>query len=144
MGKREMKPDRDIDHLHPIMRPLVRTLLATLYPHTWKGEDGRSYGWAMFEGYRSPEAQHMLFTETKSTHVDAWGSAHQFGLAVDIVPCTLDPQGARTLQDWSWARTHPWAKMHVDAAHCGLITPLAWDMPHVEHPIWLSIPHRHV
>jgi len=139
-----MKPDRSIENLHPLMRQPVRDLLAVLHPIRWTGAGDVPYMWALFEGYRSPEQQHYLFTETRNTHADAWHSAHQFGMAVDIVGCTVDAQGNPTLDGWSWATENPWPKMHFHAIKSGLTAPLAWDQAHVELPAWQTFRSLHI
>lgn len=136
-----MKPDRSIPNLHPLMRPLMYELMPLLSQHTWTTPNGRTYCWALYEGYRSPELQHKLFTETHSTKVDAWHSAHQYGLAADIVPCLADNRGFPTFQGWDWNDDHPWAEMHTHAIHIGLTAPIAWDQAHIQHPVWEKIRH---
>ena len=139
-----MKPDRSIENLHPLMRQPVRDLLAVLHPIRWKGEDGVTYMWALYEGYRSPEDQHYLFTETRNTHADAWHSAHQFGMAVDIVGTPPDAGGHPTLGGWSWSKLNPWPEMHFHAHKCGLTSPLAWDQAHIELGAWQTFRSLHI
>lgn len=56
----------------------------------------------IFEGYRSPERQDLLFNQkTGATDAKAWSSWHQYGLAVDMV---FGGPGK-----WSWVG--PYAKV---------------------------------
>lgn len=82
-----------------------------------------------FEGLRSPIKQEELFRQRPPvTHVGAWHSAHQYGLAVDFVPHN---RGV-----WSWSEDHEWFFLRDSAAQFGLENPYDWDRAHVEHPLW--------
>lgn len=94
-----------------------------------------------FEGLRSPDRQlHLLSKGT--TKVGPWKSAHQYGLAVDYVPRRLvfgsELSGVR---DWHWPPVEhdDWEVLAELASAHGLITPIKWDKPHVEHPYWKQI-----
>lgn len=84
-----------------------------------------------FEGYRSPEYQNYLFHVKKTTKARAFQSAHNYGLAVDYV--------AFQNGKWSWDDAHEWHIMAFEAQQRGLMTPIKWDKPHVQHPIWYQI-----
>lgn len=84
-----------------------------------------------FEGYRSPERQNYLFHVMKTTKARAFQSAHNYGLAVDFVPWV---NGA-----WSWDEHHDWKALEFCASQRGLLRPLKWDLPHIEHPIWFAV-----
>ena len=84
-----------------------------------------------FEGYRSPERQNYLFHVMKTTKARAFQSAHNYGLAVDFVPF-VDGK-------WSWDNHHDWEALRYLASQRGLLTPIKWDLPHVEHPIWFAV-----
>lgn len=84
-----------------------------------------------FEGYRSPERQNYLFHVMKTTKARAFQSAHNYGLAVDFVPWV---NGA-----WSWDQHHDWKALAFCADQRGLFRPLAWDLAHIEHPIWYAV-----
>lgn len=133
-----MKPNREVSDLHPIMREPVRNLMAALYGQIWRIGDGRSYTWAIFEGYRSAKEQKRLLNETASREAGPWKSSHQYGFAVDVVPCTADMLGHPTMDGFSWSEEHPWDSLSAAAQAAGLETPLAWDRAHVQHPVWKS------
>lgn len=84
-----------------------------------------------FEGYRTPQRQRHLLTVEKTTKADAWQSAHNYGLAVDYVPW-VDGK-------WSWDENHDWNGLDTIATQLGLLRPIRWDRPHIEHPIWRSV-----
>ena len=84
-----------------------------------------------FEGFRSPERQNYLFHVEKTTKAKAWQSAHNYGLAVDYV--------AFENGKWSWSQHHDWAGLKTAAINRGLLVPIQWDRPHVEHPVWFQI-----
>lgn len=89
-----------------------------------------------FEGYRSPLEQVSLMKRGVSKAAP-WQSAHNYGMAVDFVGWSL-PRG------WFWEPAdHPdWKVIAEIATGLGLGRPIAWDKPHVEHPLWSSIKQR--
>ena len=91
-----------------------------------------------FEGLRSPDRQAYLLTEG-TTKAGPWKSAHQYGLAVDFVCRRPGPNADRL--DWYWppAVHNDWEVLAELAAQHGLLTPISWDKPHVEHPYWKQI-----
>lgn len=79
-----------------------------------------------FEIFRAPDRQAECLRKG-TTKVGAWGSAHQYGLAVDYVPYVCGK--------WSWqASTEAWDFLRKSAEARGLRCVIAWDRPHVEHP----------
>lgn len=122
-------PDRDLTNLHPIMRDLVVRLCLHLEADFTSALTLSKF--QLFEGYRSPERQHELFTDGRSTtKADAWQSAHQYGLAVDFAGRVNGLNG----EVWSWNPQIDWAHLRMRALEVGLDVPLDWDKGHVEHP----------
>lgn len=74
-----------------------------------------------FEIARSPEKQELELAAGNSK-VGAWRSVHQYGCAVDFVPC---PGGK-----WTWDFEH-WEELHKLANEHGLDAPIPWDKPHI-------------
>lgn len=105
-----------IADLHPIWREEVHAFLAEVANMTDH--------FMLFEGYRSPQRQDELYNERpKVTHAYRWQSAHQYGLAIDVVP-----------YPWSWSDQHDWEGMRQLAMRkYGFLCPLVWDKPHIEH-----------
>ena len=126
-----------ITDLHPEVRGQFSALaedltLAYQADHT-------EFRFEPFEGLRSPDRQNHLFTEG-TTKARAWQSAHQFGLAVDFVPRILKfrPGDSEGRWHWHWPATehNDWQVLSELAVEHGLLTPIAWDKAHVEHPHW--------
>ena len=85
----------------------------------------------VFELYRSPQDQEEAFKRGAS-QARAYTSAHQFGLAIDLVPFvngkwTWDPPGGTLAWD---------ALDKLVAEFPNLSRPISWDRPHVEHVLW--------
>lgn len=119
--------DRDINNLHPIMRDPVRRMMETLK------SEGLSF--RLFEGYRTPERQNdLILRSPPTTRARAWTSSHQYGLAVDMVGWEDEK--------WSWDLRLPWDDLGRVARTCGLVQPIRWDRPHIEHPVWQVIRDR--
>lgn len=126
--------DRDMAHLHPVVRTAVTKVLEHL--------NSKDIPFAMFEGYRTPERQAWLYGQGRTraggvvTHAEAWESYHQYGLACDLV---LFENGR-----WSWDDSGPrrawWAEMQKVAKDNGLRS-LKFELPHVEHagPTWREL-----
>lgn len=104
-----------LNRLHPIARQKFRDFFAGLL------EEPHLSIVRPFEGTRSPEKQdeHLAAGNSK---VGAWRSVHQYGCAVDWVPC---PAGQWT---WDWDR---WDDLHRLAERFGLHAPIEWDKPHI-------------
>jgi peptidoglycan hydrolase-like protein with peptidoglycan-binding domain len=87
----------------------------------------------LFEAYRYPQRQHELYQQgriddrPKVTYQDAWGSFHQYGVAVDFV---IFENG-----QWSWERdghrAQWWERLHEIGRANGL-EPLSWETPHLQ------------
>lgn len=124
-------PDRDLALVHPRLRAPVVQLLQTL--------NAAELPFQVFEGYRTPERQRMLYAKgrtapgAKVTNAEPWESLHQYGVAVDLV--------LRDGMQWSWnakggARTQ-WERMRTEAGLLGLHV-LERELPHVELPLALE------
>lgn len=89
-----------------------------------------------FEGFRSLERQLEMLGKGVSK-ARPWQSPHQYGLAVDYV-CTR-MEGNKLVCHWPDADHPDWKVLGEIATQLGLMRTIAWDKPHVEHPIWRSI-----
>jgi peptidoglycan L-alanyl-D-glutamate endopeptidase CwlK len=113
----------DLALLHPTVRGAVEAVLAQLA--------AESIPLFVFEAFRSPVRQQHLFAQGRTdpgnivTHQDAWGSYHQYGLAVDLV---FNGPGK-----WSWEEPSRgmWDRMHAIAADHGL-ERLGFETPHIQ------------
>lgn len=118
-------PNRTLSDLHPVMRQPVANLMSALV------HEGLPF--RFYEGYRSPERQDELFAKNpRVTRARAWESSHQYGLAADFVG--RDGNG-----QWSWDERLPWDRLDAIAASVGLVRPIRWDRPHLEHPAWALV-----
>lgn len=84
----------------------------------------------VFETYRSPSRQRALLQKANGvTKVGPWYSAHQYGLALDVV--RRAPDGS-----WRWdgIPATTWVRIHAIARLCGLTAPYAFDPFHIESP----------
>lgn len=133
-----------ITDLHPEMRGPASALteaLALAYQ-----ADITEFLLEPFEGFRSPARQNYLLTEG-TTKAAAWQSAHQFGLAVDFVPRRIREitkthgHDSVTRREWYWpaAEHNDWQVLAELASEHGLLSPISWDKPHIEHPHWKTI-----
>jgi len=126
----EMLKCNAIDMLVPNMRQPVRTLVQLL--NDPKVNDS-GHDWGVFETWRNPIRQAYLLKEgtTKTLF-----SAHNVGMAVDIVP------KSRTTGHFFWEDDGhgvlaQWQDLDKFAtAQPMLRKPIAWDRPHVEHRDW--------
>lgn len=126
MGTPENTRDYDITNLHPLMRSPVFDMIHELRFATGRPAHLPDFG--IFEGYRSPERQAYLLKRGDSK-AGPWQSAHQYGLAVDIVPI-VDGQ-------WSWnVGADIWTHIASIAVRHGLVVPIGWDKAHVQHPLF--------
>jgi hypothetical protein len=126
--------DRDLAHLHPVVRRAVSDTLEAL--------TAEGVPFKLFEGYRTPERQAHLYAQGRTrpggivTHAEAWESYHQYGLACDLV---LFENGG-----WSWdasgKKAKYWDRMKEIAGTFGLRT-LNFERPHVEFagPKWQDL-----
>jgi peptidoglycan L-alanyl-D-glutamate endopeptidase CwlK len=120
-----MTEDRNLANLHPVFREKVKELLKII-------EDER-LPFKLFEGYRSASRQAKLYAQGRTapgnivTKARPWTSNHQYGLAGDFV---LFVNG-----DWSWSESgkyaYMWKRLHDIGRSLGL-TPLSWEVPHLE------------
>lgn len=118
-----------IRNLHPVALQQFRKLTEDLE----RAHKDSYSNWCFrpFEGLRSPIKQEELFAKRPPvTHVGAWKSPHQYGLAVDFVPYNVARQA------WSWEAPVDWTVLKTLAAANGLRNTISWDKPHVEHPFW--------
>ncbi len=117
---------QDLAVLHPVIRESVKRVQEQL--------DEEKLPFRVFEAYRTPERQRLLYRQGRDvpgdivTKARAWDSYHQYGLAVDFV---LYISGS-----WSWKSTGQYAKMwqrlHVIGRQHGL-EPLSWESPHLQY-----------
>lgn len=118
-------------YLHPDFRVDVETLVEFLNEHNVGG-----FQWTVFETYRSPEDQARVYYRGTSK-VGPMHSAHQYGLAVDILPLKAGkphwPTGS-TVEAFHEAL----AQLETNS-HC----PIAWDPYHVESKLWDTLRPRH-
>jgi peptidoglycan LD-endopeptidase CwlK len=89
----------------------------------------------VFETARSPERQAELYARGRDpdavdygrtvTRAMPWQSAHQFGLAADLV--------FKVAGRWTWSEPgpHMWSRLPDLAHKAGLVT-LSFEMPHVQ------------
>lgn len=119
-----------IEDLHPLMRGPVELMCASLEVAYQEGATQTYF--RIFEGYRSPQRQTELFSDGRRvTKAKAWQSAHQYGLAVDMVPFTNAA--------FHWSESADWAFLKATARKFGLDVPFAWDRPHVQHPAFNAV-----
>lgn len=120
------------DALHPVFMPRLVKLLSFLDAEHREGR--MPYQFAVFETYRGPERQSDLFRR-KKTKARAWQSAHQFGLAADIVPIN----GAGQFY-WPEVGALEWKALHESVQEIsGLIADISWDPAHVYAKEWHTI-----
>jgi len=119
--------DRDLDHLHPVLRDKVNKLLDTFSTELLPFQP--------FEGFRPPHRQQYLYEQGRKrpgpivTRARPWTSYHQYGLAADFV---LYENGK-----WNWdtsgEKARWWNRLHELAREEGL-EPLSWELPHLQLP----------
>lgn len=123
------KPNKDIAALHPLMWNEVHGLLARL------ADVAKEEPWfpefTLFEGYRSPERQALMIARGRSK-AKPWQSAHQYGLAVDLLPVVF---GKLT---WS-VPGDVWTRLAHEVLPFNMICPIGWDKPHCQHVIFKDI-----
>lgn len=118
-------PNRDFTLLHPRVRTAATRVLQQL--------NAADIPFKAFEAWRSPARQNFLYAQgrtrpgNKVTFVEAWGSYHQYGLAVDFV---LFENG-----QWSWDDSGPraawWKQLHTFGRAEGL-ERLGFETPHLQ------------
>lgn len=122
--------EQAFDLLHPRARTAFEDLARYLDQQHAAGKCQSQF--APFETWRHPMRQIELL-EKGVTKAPPWRSAHNYGMAVDFVPYTLDESGKKV---WSWSELNDWAFLKKAAAKFGLSVPLPWDKAHVEHPLF--------
>jgi len=132
---------RDTRLLHPKFRFAVENLAKDLIRSYETGRTKTRF--EVFETFRHPFRQADLLAKG-TTKAGMWESAHQYGLAVDFVPVIdaemaailSEKKGERVWPGWNWDSEHDWDYLSNRAKTFGLVTPLSWDRPHVQHPLW--------
>ena len=134
----------DISFLNPKFGRAVRRLHEYLIDSYETGRTKTRF--EIFETFRDPKRQADLI-KRKVSKAGPWQSAHQFGLAVDLVPY-LSPEeaialgeyiGERVLPGWSWWSGHDYVYLADSARKFGLAAPIKWDPCHIEHPRFESV-----
>lgn len=126
----------DIGHIHPIMKPSIRSMIETTLTAGFF-IDGTRYIFRPFEGYRGPVRQEYLCAVMKTSKARPWQSAHQYGLAVDFA-CVPIVNGKIT-ERWTWSEDAPWQLLKEIAISCDLDIPIKGDRGHVQHPAFAQI-----
>lgn len=127
----QLERDDPLNLLSPFCK--VQFVQLAHYLHeAWKRNKTKTR-FVAFEGFRHPAKQSSLYNSGRGvTKVDAFYSAHQYGLAVDFVPYSES-------QGWSWDPGHDYDFLSRSAKQYGLWVPIAWDKVHVESPIWNQV-----
>ena len=127
-------------HIHPKAKVAFQRLEEELLRGVLAGET--TVWFRPFEGYREPAKQLAVYNAGTSKALP-FQSPHQYGLAIDFVPFIVKGGLNRDMNfdrappgKWSWDDQHPWNYLDRAADRCGLLRPIKWDRPHVEHPIW--------
>lgn len=126
-------PPPGMSGLYPPFEAEIDALLIAARAH------GMDVG--LFEGNRSWDRQAKLYAQGRTkpgkvvTQAQPGFSWHNFGLAADIV--------FRVNGKWSWAESHPWAKLGALGKELGLEWGGDWkkfqDRPHFEWPKKMSL-----
>ncbi|MBD9449730.1 glucosaminidase domain-containing protein [Rhizobium sp. RHZ01] len=116
----------DLQVLHPVVRDAVDRVIAQLRVEEIPFE--------VFEAYRTPERQRMLYAQGRTapgdivTKARPWSSYHQYGLAVDFV--------LRIDGNWSWSSKGKfnkwWERLHA-IGRANNLEPLSWELPHLQY-----------
>lgn len=130
----------DLALLHSEMEGPVRALADDLALAYQTGQ--AEFLFEVFETYRSLDRQARLLAKG-TTKAPPGKSAHNFGLACDFVPfiSQADATALGVKHGWYWpSATHSdWNLLGDLASTHGLIQPISWDRPHIEHPNWKMI-----
>lgn len=119
--------ERRMDLLHPLIAVKASAFIAAVREIRY--DIGN---FEVFETYRSPSRQRALLAKKSGvTKVGPWFSAHQYGLALDVV--RRAPDGT-----WRWDGIPgtTWVRIHAIARLSGLRAPYAFDPFHIEAPEW--------
>lgn len=130
-----------ISFLHREMRPIAERIHQDLLDahETHRME----FRFEVFETLRLPGRQADLLAKGTSK-AGPWQSAHQVGLAVDFVPYLTASQARQHtghgMAGWHWPSNghSDWDVLTDIAENYGMKT-IAWDRPHVEHPLFDKI-----
>lgn len=118
--------DRSLTDLHPAIREHVFDLVHDV--NVALGRMGETMRFEVFETYRSPERQAYLLRRGDSKS-GPWQSAHQYGLAADIVP--------QVNGRWTWdVGNDRWTLLATYAIRHSLRVPINWDKAHVQSPLF--------
>jgi len=125
--------DRDWGRLNPDFVQLVL--------HVFSRLQERGYGFALLEGYRSPERQEKLAALGEHvTNARAFQSKHQYGLAADVAPLREGKLVISEKDPWAMAA---YEALGEEAEKAGLVWGGRWsfkDYGHIEVPGKLSVP----
>lgn len=130
-----------LELLHPKFARAVKRLHEYLIDAHETGRTKTRF--EVFETYRDPMRQADLLKK-KVSKAGPFESAHQLGLAVDLVPY-LSPdeaaelaarKGEKVLPGWNWDASHDYRFLAASAKSFNLSVPISWDPCHVEHPNW--------
>lgn len=131
---------RGVALLHPKLSAIAASLREDLVRAYKSGRT--EFCFEVFETFRSPARQIRLKREGTSK-AGPWQSAHQFGLAVDFVPflnqAEAEALGVKVGWYWPGATDPCWDFLNKRANTFGVSTPISWDRPHVEHPLFAEI-----
>jgi len=118
--------NRSLTDLHPAIREDVFELVHEV--NVALGRMGETMRFEVFETYRSPERQAYLLRRGDSKS-GPWQSAHQYGLAADIVP--------QVNGRWTWdVGSDRWTMLATYAVRHSLSVPISWDRAHVQSPLF--------
>lgn len=124
--------DRDWGRLNPDFVQLVL--------HVFNRLQERGYGFALLEGYRSPERQEKLAALGEHvTNARAFQSKHQYGLAADLAPLREGKLVISEKDPWAMAA---YEALGEEAEKAGLVWGGRWsfkDYGHIEVPGKLSV-----
>lgn len=131
----EMAKNIGFLYLHPFAKERFEDLRQRLADGYQTGKS--KFLFLPYETYRAPERQAYLKLKKRST-AEPFFSAHQFGLAVDFVPCKQEGDNQAV---WSWPPVDDdgWDFLHDQARTCGLDNPVPWDAAHIEHPMFKNV-----
>ena len=121
----KLRRNNDLTLLHPLFREAIINVMDKLKKENLPFE--------IFEAYRWPERQEVLFNQGRTTpgnivtKANAWKSYHQYGLAVDFV--------LRINNQWSWddqgEKAVWWKRMRKISEEFGL-EGLSFETPHMQ------------
>lgn len=132
--------ERRVELLNPKFGAVIVRLHAYLIDAYETGRTKTRF--EIFETYRGPLRQADLITK-RVTKAGPWQSAHQFGLAADLVPFLsekdadflADRSGHSAVVGWNWHSANDYRFLSTAAKKFELATPVeSWDPCHVEHP----------